>query len=121
MPVDQRHLRLLASRCERGPSRCRTAACALPSQGARGYCSPCEAVHLAARELRERLLERRGARLQAARPALFEGMQPDVRTRLLFHLAARSAHNGQPAAVLDIAGLEDFLSELRELGLGGMT
>ena len=121
MPVEQRHLRLVASRCERVRSRCRSAACSLPSQDALGYCSPCEAVYLAARELRERLLERRGAPQQPPRPARGDGMQPDVRRRLLFHLAARSAHDGESAAVLDIAGLEDFLSELRELGLEGMT
>jgi hypothetical protein len=100
---------------------CRTVGCPFERRGALGFCRPCEAVYLAARELRERLLARRGAQLRASRPALFEDMAPELRDRLLAHLAAQGAHRGFPAGVLNLAGLEDFLAELRELGLGELT
>jgi hypothetical protein len=48
-------------------------------------------------------------------------MAPEMRARLLGHIAAQSAHRGRPPSVLDLCGLEDFLAELRELGLGDLT
>jgi hypothetical protein len=114
MRTQARHLRAIPSDA---PPACRTIACALERQGTLGFCRSCEAVYLAAVELRERLLARRGAQLRAARPALFDGMAPDVRERLLGHVAAQGAHRGIHPSALEIAGLEDFLAELRELGL----
>ena len=67
--------------------------------------------------LRQRLLDRRIAHLLAARPELFAALAPALRARLLAHLAAQGAHHGQHASVIELAGLEDFLAELRELGL----
>ena len=103
------------------PRGCRTVACPFKREGALGFCEACEAVYVAAHELRERLLARRGAQLQAARPALFDGMAPELHARLVAHVAAQSAHRGQHATVLDLAGLEDFLAELRELGMEELT
>ena len=100
---------------------CRTVGCTFERAGALGFCRPCEAVYLAAWELRERLLARRGAQLRAARPALFENLTPELRDRLITHAAAQGAHRGSPPSVLQLAGLEDFLAELRELGLGELT
>jgi hypothetical protein len=118
MPAQARHLhRLPDSR----PRACRTVSCLFEGAGTLGFCPACESVYQAALELRERLLARRGAQLRAARPALFEGMAPDMRARLLAHVAAQSAHRGRPASVFDLCGLEDFLAELRELGLGDLT
>jgi hypothetical protein len=119
MPAQARHLHgiLVGAR----PSACRTVSCSFERTGTLGFCPSCEAVYHAAWELRERLLARRGAQLQAARPALFDGMAPEMRARLLEHIAAQSAHRGRSASVLDLCGLEDFLAELRELGLGELT
>ena len=103
------------------PRGCRTVACPFEGQGALGFCHACEQVYLTAHELRERLLARRGAQLQAARPALFDGMAPELRDRLLAHVAAQSAQRGHHPTVLDLVGLEDFLAELREIGMGDLT
>jgi hypothetical protein len=100
------------------PSRsCRTSGCLLPIADALGFCDHCQAVHVAADALRERLLARRIAHLELARPALFGAMAPALRARLLGHLAAQGAHRGEHASVIELAGLEDFLAELRDLGL----
>ena len=77
----------------------------------------CQSVHVAALELRKRLLAQRGAQLRAARPALFDGMAPELSERLLEHIAARSAHDGFPASAFHLPGLEDFVAELRDLRL----
>jgi hypothetical protein len=98
-------------------AKCRSGGCSLPPQGELGFCAPCEAVYRAARVLREQLLARRGARLQAAYRELFDALSPSVRARLLAHVAARGADRGVPDHVFDVAGLEDFLEELRDLGL----
>ena len=121
MPPQPRHLRSVGSTRLIRHRGCRTVGCTFERHGARGFCRSCEAVYLAALELRERLLARRGAQLRAARPALFEDMAPELRDRLLAHVAAHGAHRGYPASVLNLAGLEDFLTELRELGLGELT
>ncbi len=113
------HLRL-AGKPASAP-RCRTTGCALRSSGELGYCSACEAVYHAARELREQLLARRGAQLHAAHRAMFDALSPAVRNRLLAHMAARTAQQGQPAHVFDEFGLEDFLAELNDLGLTALT
>ena len=115
-----RHLRAVDNVGTQSTVRCRSSGCPFDRWGALGFCQTCEAVYLAARELRERLLAHRGAQLQAARPALFEGLAPELRESLLAHVAAQSAHQGVPASVLDLAGLEDFLAELRELGTHGL-
>lgn len=110
-----------------GPTRlaqhrgCRTVRCPFESQSALGFCTVCEAVYRAALELRERLLAHRGAQLQAARPALLDHMAPEVRDRLLAHVAARGAHRGSHPSVLELVGLEDFLAELREIGPEDLT
>lgn len=101
------------------PRGCRTVACPFEGQGALGFCHACEQVYLTAHELRERLLARRGAQLQVARPELFAEMAPALRERLLAHIAARGAHHGHHPSVLELAGLEDFLSELREFSPRG--
>ena len=119
MPAQARHLHAVPARLRR--RTCRTVHCAFERQGKLGFCRSCEAVYRAALELRERLLARRGAQLRAARPALFDGMAPELRERLLAHAAAQSAHRGIHASVLELAGLEDFLGELRELGLRELT
>jgi len=120
MPApDHRHLRPVASSRLATARDCRTVGCPFARQSPRGLCAVCELVHHAARELRERLLARRGARLQAARPDLFAAMAPTLRDRLIAHIAAPGAHRGQHATVLELAGLEDFFGELRELGLCG--
>jgi len=93
--------------------------CRCARQSPRGFCAVCEPVHYAVRELRERLLARRGAQVQAARRDLFAAMAPTQRDRLVAHSAAQGAHRGQHATVLELAGLEDFFGELRELGLCG--
>lgn len=112
-----RHLRAVAaSRCPR-PRACRTIGCPFPRQGEHGFCIVCEPVYRAAHELRERLLARRCAHIQAARPDLFAAMEPTLRDRLLAHLAAQGAHRGTHATVIELAGLEDFLAELRDIGL----
>jgi hypothetical protein len=112
-----RHLRAVsASRCPR-PRACRTVGCPFPRQGERGFCIVCEPVYRAAHALRERLLARRCAHIQAARPGLFAAMEPMLRDRLLAHLAAQGAHRGTHATVIELAGLEDFLAELRDIGL----
>jgi hypothetical protein len=121
MRSQQRHLRSVGSTRLIRTRGCRTVGCPLERHCALGFCRPCEAVYLAARDLRERLLARRGAQLRAARPALFEHMAPELRDRLLGHAAAQSAHRGYPAGMLHLAGLEDFLAELRELGLAEPT
>src|SRR5215207_7896644 len=121
MPPGSRHLRVVGTMRLARPRGCRTVGCPFERQGALGFCEACEAVYLAAHELRERLLARRGAQLQAARPALFDGMAPELRERLLAHVAAQGAHRGSIASALELAGLEDFLAELRELGLETLT
>jgi hypothetical protein len=118
---EPRHLRAVGTRRLATPRGCRTIGCALQRQGTLGFCAPCEAVYHAAVELRERLLAYRGAQLEAARPALFEHMAPELRQRLLAHVAAQGAHRGSHPSALELAGLEDFLSELRDLGLERLT
>jgi hypothetical protein len=115
----RRHLRAVGARQDARPG-CRTRGCASAPTSTRGYCTACEAVYRAAVTLRDRLLERRGQQLQAARPALFEGMDPASRARLVAHVAAQSAHRGQHPSVLDLAGLEDFLEDLRDLHIDGL-
>jgi hypothetical protein len=112
-----RHLRAVAASQSPRPRECRTIGCPFPRQGAHGFCTVCEPVYHAAHELRERLLARRRAHLQAARPDLFAAMEPTLRDRLLAHIAAQGAHRGSQATVIELAGLEDFLAELRDLGL----
>jgi hypothetical protein len=119
--AEPRHLRAVGTRRLAGPRGCRTVGCALQRQGRLGFCAPCEAVYHAAVLLRERLLAYRGAQLQAARPALFEHIAPELRERLVSHVAAQGAHRGIHPSLLDLAGLEDFLCELRELGLEDVT
>jgi hypothetical protein len=121
MPPQPRHLRSVGSIRLIRHRGCRTVGCTFERDCALGFCRPCEAVYLAARELRERLLARRGAQLRAARPALFEDMSPELRDRLLAHVAAQGAHRGSPPSALDLAGLDDFLAELREHGLETLT
>jgi hypothetical protein len=118
MPV-RRHRHLRAAAASRRPRsrECRTIGCPFPRQGAHGFCTVCEPVYHAARELRERLLARRRAHLHAARPDLFAAMEPTLRDRLLAHIAAQGAHRGSQATVIELAGLEDFLAELRDIGL----
>ena len=120
MPAQARHLHAIAAgaRPRRLPHRFTVRSSA---QGTLGFCPSCEAVYHAALELRERLLARRGAQLQAARPALFDGMAPRPARTAARARAAQSAHRGIHASVLELAGLEDFLGELRELGLGELT
>jgi hypothetical protein len=112
----ERHLRVIGSSQAHPAGDCRTVGCAFPRQGALGFCDLCEAVYRAALALREQLLARRIAQLRRARPLLFAAMTPENRERLLAHLAAESAHRGQHASVF--AGLEDFLGELRDIGIG---
>ena len=78
-----RHLRAVDNVGTQSTVRCRSSGCPFDRWGALGFCQTCEAVYLAARELRERLLAHRGAQLQAARPALFEGLAPELRESLL--------------------------------------
>jgi hypothetical protein len=118
---EPRHLRAVGTRRLATPRGCRTIGCALQRQGTLGFCAPCEAVYHAAVQLRERLLAYRGAQLQAARPALFDGMDTQLRGRLLAHIAAQGAHRGSHPSALELAGLEDFLAELRDLGLEHLT
>jgi len=114
-----RHLRPVGTSRLATARGCRSVGCPLSRQGALGFCVACEAVYQAARQLRERLLARRGAQLQVARPELFAEMAPALRERLLAHIAARGAHHGHHPSVLELAGLEDFLSELREFSPRG--
>lgn len=115
------HLRPVGSSRLAGARHCRTVGCPFKRQGGLGFCGVCEAVYLAALELRRQLLARRGAHLRAARPDLFTGMAPELRERLLAHVAAQGAHRGQHPAVFELAGLEDFLGELRDFGLEELT
>lgn len=112
-----RHLRAVGTLGLTVSGCCRTSGCPLPRQGALGFCAECQAIHEAARTLRRRLLARRIAHLQAARPQLFAALDPALRTLLLEHLAAQGAHRRQHASVVELAGLEDFFAELCELGL----
>jgi hypothetical protein len=122
MPVSARsHLRPVGISRLAGARHCRTVGCPFKRQGALGFCGVCEAVYLAAHELRRHLLARRGAHLRAARPDLFTGMAPDLRDRLLAHVAAQGAHRGRHPTVFELAGLEDFLAELRDFGLEDLT
>lgn len=107
------HLRLVAEH----PDECRTRGCQLAAQPPLWFCAPCEAVYDAARELRERLLARRAAHLRARHPVLLEALAPATRDRLVIHMAARTAADCDDRAALSLAGLDDFLSELQELGL----
>jgi hypothetical protein len=116
-PTARSHLHPVGSSPLTGPCGCRTAGCPFKRQGQFGFCQACERVYQAAQELRERLLARRSAQLRAARPELFDAMAPELRDRLLAHVAAQGAHRGQHPSVLELAGLEDFLAELRELSL----
>jgi hypothetical protein len=120
-PSEPRHLRVVGTTRLARARGWRSIGCALQRQGTLGFCAACEAVYFAALELRERLLARRGAQLRASRPALFDAMAPQLRERLLAHVAAQGAHRGSLATVLELAGLEDFLAELRELGLEALT
>jgi hypothetical protein len=110
--ASERHLRALAAP---RPRKCRIVGCRLPGAAPRGFCTPCDAVYLAACTLRERLIARSSARLQAARPQLFQYMPREARERLLSHIAAHNANLHQHPSVLELAGLEDFLLELHEL------
>lgn len=110
-------LRLVRSPADR--AACRIIGCGFSAQGALGYCGPCEAVYHAARELRARLLERRGAQLRAHHRLVLDELSAPVRDRLVAHMAANTAHRGQPAWLFEQVGLEDFLGELHELGLTG--
>lgn len=116
-----RHLCALGSARLAQYRGCRAVHCRFERQGALGFCTVCEAVYCAALELRERLLVHRGAQLRAARPALFDRMAPELRHRLLAHVAVQGAHCGRHPSVLELAGLEDFLAELREIGLKDLT
>jgi hypothetical protein len=120
-PPEPRHLRAVGTARLASARGCRSIGCTLQRRGTLGFCAACEAVYRAALELREQLLARRGAQLQAARPALFDAMAPRLRVRLLAHVAAQGAHRGSPASALELAGLEDFLAELHELGLETLT
>lgn len=114
--MPDRRLRIVGDHA--APPRCRTTGCDFRADdGELGYCPPCQAVYDAARELRERLLERRGARLRAQHRIMLDQLSPAVCERLVAHMAANSADRGRPAGLLDLAGLEDFFAELRELGL----
>lgn len=100
--------------CEPAADRCRTVGCSLVATAGDLLCAPCQEVHRCAQELRERLLARHSARLRLRHRSTLDELSEPVRERLLAHMAARAAHDpGDPA----IAGLEDFLSELHELGL----
>jgi hypothetical protein len=109
---EARHLRAVAPP---RPPDCRSAGCRLPAIAPRGFCGPCDAVYLAACELREQLIARSSARLHAARPQLFRHMPVEARARLLAHIAAHNAHLCQHPTVLELAGLEDYLLELYEI------
>ena len=110
-----RHLRVV----EKPSSRhdCRTPGCEFPAQPPLGYCRPCEAVYHAARELRERLLDRRGAYVRARHHSLLAALTPTNGDRLVAHIVAHTADRRESRTVLDIAGLDDFLGELKELRL----
>lgn len=107
------HLRLVST----GPPDCRSLGCDFPGHPPRGYCAPCEAVYQAAHQLREQLLARRAARLRARHRVLLDALTPGLRERLVTHMAARNADRHDDRAVLDMAGLDDFLCELKELSL----
>lgn len=95
--------------------RCRTVACEFPAQGDIGFCRLCEAVYEAAHDLRVKLIARRGARVRARDPQLFDELAPTVRRRLLEHIAAQP--NPLSRGVEHMVGLEDFLNDLAELGI----
>jgi hypothetical protein len=100
-------------------SPCRTPGCRLPAVPQLGFCRSCEAVYRAAQALREQLLARRGERLRAEHWPLLDSLSRELRERLLAHVAASTADLGQPGHVFSEHGLEDFLAELRDLGLSG--
>src|SRR3954468_20675245 len=114
-PPAYARLRAVGSTRLAGPRHCRSVGCLLEPQGPLGFCVACERVHFAARALRERLLARRGAQLRAAYPDLFDELDPELCEQLLAHVAAQSAHHGRHSTVFELAGLEDFFAELRDL------
>jgi hypothetical protein len=95
--------------------RCRSIACDFPAQGELGFCELCEDVHRAAQTLRETLLARRGARVRARDPELFDELPPRMRRRLLTHIAAQPARGSE--GLRRLVGLEDFFADMAELGL----
>ena len=98
-----------------GVPLCRNAGCELPSRSEPGFCTPCADVQGAAQALRETLLARRAARVQAQDPDFFSELSAPVRGRLLSHIAAQ--RDPLEHGVDCLAGLEDFLADLVELGL----
>src|SRR5689334_20173490 len=97
------------------PGGCRTPHCELPAASSRGHCASCEAVYDAVHVLRDRLLDRRRAHVRARHADVLDGLSPGHRERLIAHLVAHGEQG--PAAGLD--ALDDFLDELRDLGLTG--
>lgn len=97
-----------------GP-RCRTNTCAFPAQHGLGFCVHCEAIHRATQALRETLLARRGARLRARDPELFDRLPHLLSRRLVSHMAAQSDPLNR--GFDNLVGLEDFFADLVELGL----
>lgn len=95
--------------------RCRTVACEFIADGELGFCRFCEAVYDAAHELREKLIARRGARVRARDPQLFDELAPAMRRRLLEHIAAQP--NPLNRGAEHMVGLEDFLNDLADLGI----
>lgn len=61
-------------------------------------------------------MARRGARFEARDPELFGALSSSMRERLLAHIAAQA--NPLDCGIDCLVGLEDFLGDLVELGLG---
>jgi hypothetical protein len=103
---DHRRLRLVAAS---PPAVCRTRGCGLPSDGPLGFCTPCEAVYDAARELYERRLVAAWARVAPAWRSVLAGLCPTHREELRAHIAAHAENGGT-----GVRAIEDFFAALAD-------
>ena len=107
MPASRRHLRIVTAEPIRA---CRTRGCALPLATALGFCTFCQAVYDAARELHGRRLDWCWARIEDVWRPLIGNLTSERRGRLEAHLAAHAAEPGG----LTMSAIEDFLAELHD-------
>jgi hypothetical protein len=107
MPASHRHLRIVTAEPIQA---CRTRGCALPLATALGFCTFCQAVYDAARELHGRRLDWCWARIEDAWRPLIGSLTSERRGRLEAHLAAHAAEPGG----LSMRAIEDFLAELHD-------